>query len=900
MEKTSSLLIIAASMLYLILLFLVGWIAERYAAKGKSIASNPYVYALSLAVFCTAWTFYGSVGKASHGGIDYLAVYIGPTLAVPLWFLVLRKMIRICKVQRITTIADFISSRYGKNISLAILVTVFLFIGIIPYISIQLKAIAESFEIMISSGKTSIHANTNAITHNTAFIVAMCMSIFTILFGTRRIEANERHEGMVAAIAFESIVKLVAFISIGVYVTYFCFNGFQDIFSKVAASPQGLTAMTIPNQKAMSDWFWITVLSGIAATFLPRQFQVTVVENLNEQNLKKAIWLFPLYLLLINIFVWPIAFGGNLLFNQNDVDPDFFVLNIPLIKHQYALSLFVFIGGFAAATGMIIVETIALSTMFSNHIVIPIILGIEPLKARLAPHMSLTVIRSRRVGMLLIIGSAYLYYRFIGNMYSLVSVGLISFVSIAQLAPSIIGGLFWKRANKKGALAGLIAGAFIWFYTLILPSIIQFEYWHNPSFSWLNPTALFGLHVYSPIVHGMFWSLGLNILLYIGVSVYTQASVNEENQAEIFVNILNYSKVANDASTWSHSANLNDIESLLAVFLGEERSKSALHTFAQRNHIDLKQRHADPKLIAYAERVLSGIIGSASARIMVSSAVKEEEIRVDALIDILRESQQLLRLNRELKRKTDELELTRIDLESLNQKLVETDELKNDFLATVTHELRTPITSIRAFSEILLDNDDIPEEERRKYLLVVQKETERLSRLISQVLDLERYESGKQLIQPEQHDMRMLIQDSVDSVEQLLKEKNLQCSLQLPDHAVLAYFDYDKIQQVVVNLLSNAIKFAQHHISVNLEPAEDGFYCRVQDDGKGVDPEFAELIFEKFFQARNQTIRKPKGSGLGLAICRVIIELHQGEIGLAPSDANGATFYFRLKSNYSV
>ncbi|OYU97336.1 MAG: histidine kinase [Bacteroidetes bacterium B1(2017)] len=897
----NSWVLIILSVAYWLILFLVAYTAEKRAVRGKGLSQNPYIYSLSLAVYCTAWTFFGSVGKVKDGGFDFLAVYLGPTIFMPLGWIILRKIIRICKAQRITTIADFISSRYGKNVSLASIITIFCFLGIIPYISLQLKAISESFNILTANSFKPNHKNGQFIFENTALMMAVGMAIFAVLFGTRKIEATERHEGMVAAIAFESIVKLVAFLAVGIFVCYGVFDGFGDIFGKAMQISYLREKILVPDSGGYGNWFWVSFLSGMAVFFLPRQFQVTVLENVEEKHLNKAIWLFPLYLLLINIFVLPIAFGGNLLFGDSGVDPDYFVLDIPLLYGQNFLAIIVFIGGYAAATGMIIVETIALSTMFSNHLVMPVILANKFLSNKFRDNVSAIIIQSRRLGIIFILTAAYIYYELISSRYSLVSLGLISFVSVAQLMPSIIGGIFWKRGNKLGALSGLVAGFIIWFYTLVLPSLAgssllpQSFVLDGPfGIALLKPSSLLGLEGFNPIVHSMFWSLLVNVSLYVGLSLFTEQSVTESTQAELFVNINKYASVMESAPIWKGTAYVPDIRSLLANFLGTERTNQALIAFSQRNKIPLGDNKADPKLVAYSERVLSGIIGSASARIMVASTVKEEDVRIDEVLDILKESQQLIRLNKELVRKTDELEMARIDLEEANTRLLEQDSVKDDFLTTVTHELRTPITSIRAFSEILHDNEDIELEERKHYLQIIIKETERISRLISQVLDLEKYDSGKQKLNLETSSLPHLLNECLESVNQLVKEKNLQLVTEIDPQVKDVWMDTDKMQQVIINLLSNAIKFAQTTIYVRLKLTPDSWILEVEDDGPGIPEDMGELIFEKFYQAKNQTIRKPKGSGLGLAISRRIVDLHEGGLYLVRTEKLGAFFYVQV------
>ena len=373
--------IVVASFAYLGVLFAIAFYADQRADARRSIIANPYIYSLSLAVYATAWTFYGSVGRAAADGIGFLPIYLGPTLMVALWWIVLRKLIRIAKAYRITSLADFIASRYGKSALLGGLVTVIAVIGIVPYISLQLKAISNSFSIVLQYPEIVMPVNVGVvpILSDTALYVALLLAAFTIAFGTRHLDASERHEGMVAAIAFESVVKLLAFLAVGIFVTFVLYDGFHDIFGR-ANSDARLGRLLAPlgaGSSSYASWVWLTILSMLAILLLPRQFQVAVVENVDEKHVGKAIWLFPLYMLAINIFVLPIAFGGLLHFPDGKVDPDTFVLTLPMAEHWEALTLFVFLGGLSAATGMVIVETIALSTMVCNDLVMPVLLRVE-------------------------------------------------------------------------------------------------------------------------------------------------------------------------------------------------------------------------------------------------------------------------------------------------------------------------------------------------------------------------------------------------------------------------------------------------------------------------------------------------------------------------------------------
>jgi Na+/proline symporter len=424
-------IILLVSFGYLGLLFAVAYYGDKRADAGRSIISNPYIYTFSIAVYCTGWTFYGSVGRAASTGAGFLPIYLGPTLAATVWWIVLRKIIRLSKVNHITSIADFVSSRYGKSSVIGGLVTVISVVGIMPYIALQLKAISASFSVLFyyNSG----NAGELSISHDTALYVAMILALFSILFGTRHIDVTERHEGMVAAIAFESIVKLLAFSAVGIYVTYVLFEGPLDLFGQAEHIPDIAKLMSMESVPGgYASWFALTFISMTAIMFLPRQFQILVVENVNEEHVRTASWLFPLYLLAINIFVLPIAIGGLMFFQSGSVDADMFVLTMPLESDQHALALFVFIGGLSAATGMVIVETIALSTMLCNDLIMPVLLRFELLRR---DDMGKVLLSIRRGSIVLILFLGYMYFRLIGGSYALVTMGLVSFAAAAQFAP---------------------------------------------------------------------------------------------------------------------------------------------------------------------------------------------------------------------------------------------------------------------------------------------------------------------------------------------------------------------------------------------------------------------------------------------------------------------------------
>lgn len=900
----NTLLVVIFSFGYLLLLFGVAYWAEKRSNQNSNTL-KPYVYALSMAVYCTAWTFYGSIGRAADFGPDFLAIYIGPTIAAPLWFLILRKMIRICKAQRITSIADFISARYGKNTSLGTLATIVCVLGVIPYISLQIKAIAITFAFLVNHPQHTNSSTNNSISSNIPFWITVLLAIFIIIFGTRKVDSTERHEGMVTAVAFESIVKLLAFLVGGIFVVFFLFNGFDDIFSRAAAIPALQKSFTFDAAYNYTDWMVMCILSMFAVLLLPRQFQVAVVENVDEKHLYKAIWLFPLYLLVINVFVLPIALAGQLIPTSSSFEADFSILSLPFVHHHQGITLLVYLGGFSAATGMIIVETIALSTMLSNNLLIPLILKVAPFKKIFIDKVERSIKNIRRLSIILILLLAYAYFAEIAESYSLVSTGLISFAAVAQFAPAVIGGMFWSRANKNGALLGVISGFTIWFFTLIIPAIIGAGLLPKEILSdglfgvyLLKPNQLFGLDAFTPLTHAFFWSMFINILLYVLGSLYTKSSNQEEIQAELFINVSKYKTAFETSVNRTGQIKIKEIKSLMEQFLGQEKTKQLLTNFSKRYQLNLLQEdtNADQRLITYAEKILSGVIGSASSRILIESIVKEEEISLNEVVEILKESQQFISLNKELQQKSEQLKKASDALELANMQMKEAEIIKDDFLYSITHELRTPLTSIRAFSEILYDNPELDTLQRQQFLATMIKEIERLSRLITQVLDLEKLESGKQNIQHQEIAIKKLIEEVLHALSQLIKEKNINLSISFPEHLSSVYGDQDLLSRVVHNLVSNAIKYcdkSKGSIKVEVLEIDRFIQVNITDNGEGIPDKDKNYVFNKFYQTENQT-KKAEGSGLGLAICKKIVELHQGEIGVIDAETSGACFYFTL------
>lgn len=894
----SSIVLLLILMVYLSLLFFIAHLAEKKSSSKWT--NNSYLYSLSLAVYCSAWTYYGSIGVAANSGITFLAIYLGPVIIIPIWLLVLKKIIKISRVNKIASIADFISLRYGNSRVIGALVSMLCIVAILPYISLQLKAISETFHV-VTKTPTSKY-----ILDDTTTFVAVILALFSSYYGTRYLDASEKRKGIITVVALESILKLIFFLILGVYVTFYVFDGFEEIYKKASTLPHFNQKNTIGGLPQALNWFFLLLLSSFAIFLLPRQFQVGVIENNRENHINTAIWFFPLYLLVFNFFVFPIAWGGNILFFDNPVNADTYALRIPQFFNEKILTVLVFLGGFSAAISMIIVSTISLSTMLTNNILIPYnLLG----KLKNDQTLSRTVIvNARRVSIFLLIIIAYLIYRFYALGYNLVSIGLISFVLIAQLAPSFFGALYWRRGSKKGAIWGIMVGFLICVYTLLLPFTLKNTLQYNSiienglfELKFLKPLQLFGLDYLEPIPHALFWSLLANFFTFFAVSVSFKGNYRERNYAEMFVDINKYISNLEDAYIWRGTAYIRDIEKVLNRFLGEDRTKRALTIFNAKYNIDKNSTLADARLIKFAENLLTGHIGSASAKILISSVVKEEKVSLPEVLKILEESKENITLNKKLLETSTELKKITSQLQMANQNLLLKDKQKDDFLDTVTHELRTPITAIRAASEILYEDDEIPSSLKKQFLLNIISESDRLNRLIDKILDLEKFDSGKQTLYITSNNLTSTINKAIDSLQQLIVNKNISLKKQFEIENDVLLYDEDRIIQVVTNLLSNAIKFCPERngeISIIINEKQDYVEVSICDNGKGIPKEDFETVFEKFYQSNNQVIKKPEGSGLGLSITKKIIQLHKGTIWIQES-LKGATIIFTLPKNNS-
>lgn len=872
--------ILAVSLGYVALLFGLAWFVDRRArAGGGAWLRSPVTYTLSLSVYCTAWTFYGAVGSAARNGLEFITIYLGPTLVFIGWWWLIRKIVRIGRVHRITSVADMISSRFGKSGVLAAIATVVAVVAATPYIALQLQSLTLSYEAI--TGGT---ANSDA---RIAFWAALGLGVFTILFGTRSLDESERHNGVVAAIALEAVVKLTALVAVGLYAVFYVSGGVDDVFSTMNAD-------TLRTDAVFGErWMTLLFLSAAAIICLPRQFQVTVVENTDEKHLATASWMFPLYLFGISLFVLPIALVGYSTMPAGS-NPDLYVLTLPLTRGDEALAIFAFIGGFSAATSMVIVSTIALSTMVSNHIVAPISVRLLASSGEeQSGDLQQALLNSRRIAILLILALGYIYFRLTGRSEALAATGLIAFCGVAQFLPPLILGVFWKRATRLGAIVGLTGGFALWLFTLYLPSfgdgvILSAGVIANGPFGIeaLRPYSLFGSGGDDPLVHATAWSVGANTALLVLVSLVSKMRPLERLQSALFVDVFR-TEPATALGVVRRSAASTDLYILAQRILGGRAATDVFDAAARSQGKTIGLPEPTPEFISRLERALAGSIGASSAHTMVSRIAGGETISTDDLMEIADENAKLRRATQALRAKSAEAELSARELAAANDQLKTLDAQKDEFLSQVSHELRTPMTSVRSFAEIIEQTPDLSADDRARFAGIIQSESTRLTRLLDEIRDLSFLdETTRDTL--EAIDAEAVLRTSAEIA--LAPHDAARVRLTWDDRAGETWIkaDPDRLSQVFINLISNAIIHNNRpvaEITLRSHTRDGRYVVEVSDNGAGVEPEDRERIFEAFFR------RSQAGSaGLGLPICRKIIELFGGAIAVGEAKGGGAKF----------
>lgn len=880
--------LVLSCLAYVAMLFTVAFIAERRAAMGKiGWLRSPMIYTLSLSIYCTAWTFYGAVGYAARSGLEFVTIYLGPTLVFVGWWLLLRKLVAIGRKHRVTSIADLISSRFGKSNLLGVVVTLLAVVAATPYIALQLQSVTLSFGVF-ASGTPEGWALPDR--DATAIWVAGGLALFTILFGTRNLDAKEQHHGVVLAIAVEAVVKLVALLAVGIFVVWGLAGGPADLFERIEASAIGAWELQ-PGR-----WAGLIFVSGAAVICLPRMFQVMVVESGEERHMARASWAFPLYLLLMSLFIIPIAVIGLERMPEGS-NPDMFMLTLPLAEGQGTLAMLAFLGGFSSATSMVIVESIALATMVSNHVVMPIWLRLRP-KAAISGDVRRIVILSRRIAIIAVLTLGYLYYRLSGGSAALAAIGLIAFVGMAQVLPVLVGGLYWRGATKAGAVAGLVTGFAVWAYTLYLPSfgpgaalpVSVFEQ-GLAGIGWLRPQALFGVEGMDPLLHALFWSMVLNCGAFCLVSLFTFPGPVERMQGAAFVNVF---EAEAELQGWARGR--AEPEALLVMtqrILGEEAALTLFEAEARAQGKAGFLPDATPDFVAGLERRLAGSVGAATAHAMISQIVGRATVSVEDLMAVANETAQIMEYSAKLEAQREELTRTARQLREANEKLTQLSVQKDAFLSQISHELRTPMTSIRAFSEILTEGD-LPPEMVANYGRIIHEEAIRLTRLLDDLLDLSVLENGSVQLNIGLANLQQLIDRALASASHTRPERVFVIHRDLPAENLFVRTDADRLVQVFINLISNARKYcdaAEPELRITVRHRAGRVSVDFIDNGSGIPKQSQAIIFEKFARLTDQT--RAGGAGLGLAICREVMANLGGTIAYLPGQG-GAAFRVSL------
>ncbi len=874
-------LLVLSCLAYVIFLFAVAFLVERRAHEGRlGWMRSPTIYTLSLSIYCTAWTFYGAVGYAAQSGLEFVTIYLGPTLVFIGWWWILRKLVRIGRQHRITSIADLISSRFGKSNLLGVMVTLMAVVVTTPYIALQLQSVVQAFGVFAGpSGEAPMPAGQIAIW------VAAGLALFTILFGTRNLDAREQHHGIVAAIAVEAVVKLLALVAVGVFVVWGLGGGVSDMMARIDRSALAEW------QLQPGRWSALLFLAAAAVICLPRMFHVMVVENSDDAQLARASWAFPAYLLAMSLFIVPIAVVG-LERLPAGANPDMFVLTLPLAEGQGGLAMLAFLGGFSSATSMVIVEAIALATMVSNHIVIPFWLRLRG-RGVISEDVRALALNARRLSIGFILALGWGYYQISGGATALAQIGLISFAGVAQLLPSILGGMFWRGATRTGAALGLLVGFGLWAWCLFLPSFGPDAVLSASTLSagpwgigWARPQAMFGAEGLDPLVHALFWSLLFNVSAFFLGSVLTFPGPVERLQGMGFVRIFD-----GPLGTERWRAGVAEPEALLEMaqrILGDEGAQLLFEEAAEAQGKSGLLPDPTPAFLALLEARLSGAVGAATAHAMISNITGGPNVSVEDLMLLAEESALMLEHSAQLEEQRRELARTATQLREANTKLTALSVQKDAFLSQVSHELRTPMTSIRAFSEILAEGD-LPAATVARSGRIIRDESVRLTRLLDDLLDLSVLEDGKVRLSLGLANLREMIDRAILASEQVRAERHVIFHRDSMAENIFLRTDADRLTQVFINLFSNARKYcdeAEPEIRVNVRMRAGRVRVDVSDNGLGIPKEARGMIFEKFWRLPGEA--RAKGAGLGLAICREIVTNLGGTIAYLPGQGGAA------------
>lgn len=861
-----------AATAYVALMFLLAHAADRAALRGRwRWMDRPVVYTLSLSVYCSAWTFYGAVGYATRSGLEFLTIYLGPGIVFAGAWWGLRRLVRVARLHRVTSIADLISSRFGKSPSLAALVTLIAVLSATPYIALQLQSVSMAVSAFAEQG----HGLPDAV----ALWVAIGLAAFAILFGTRNLAADERHHGVVMAVAAEAVVKLVAFVAVGCYVLWGLADGPGDVLARIdrmAVSGDGEGWLIRPDR-----WLTLIALSGAAVVVLPRMFHVLVVEANDEDRLRHAGWAFPAYLAAMSFLVLPIAVVGREMLPKG-ANPDLYVLELPLSQGHDTLAAFAFLGGFSSAMSMVVVSAIAVSTMMANHWLVPLVLRLQQaaIAGPAAPREDLgaLMLNARRLAIILVIGAGWIYHQMSGGTSALASMGIVAFSGMAQVVPAMISGLMWRGATRRGAIAGILGGTLIWALLIFLPSLGLMPHIGMPA----------GI---DPFAGAVLLALSVNLALLTLISLFDFPDPVERLQALSFVHA-----IAPDTSP-AESAPATQAEALLTLAGRIWGSESALETFRKASEKQGKSGYLPdltPRFLSDFERRLSGTVGAATATALMTRVLGRGGITVSDLMEVAGEASRAREDNRRLETASLELSRTAGMLQESNEKLTAISAQKDAFLGQISHELRTPMTSIRALSEIMME-PELPAADRARFAGIIHDEAARMTRLLEDLLDLAVLEGGHARLKPTVINLHDMIDRALATAGATASAREFTVLRNPVAEHLAVITDPDRLLQVLINLIANARKYCDAEFpAIRIDTRRNragGTEIDILDNGSGIGPENRALIFEKF--ARLNDPARAGGAGLGLAICKEIMEFLGGDIAYLPGQG-GACFRVTL------
>lgn len=907
-------LVIIVILFYILILFAIAFLGENLSKKKINIFNNAFIYSLSLAVYCTSWTFYGSVGLAANKGMLFLGVYLGPMLSMIIWWSPLRQLVRIKNKFKITSIVDFISARYDKSEGLGIIATLLVIFGLVPYIALQLKAIIKTIHI-VSGTSEGTFANGDHI----GLYVVLLMSLCTIFFGIRKLNTTERHPGMVLVLAFECFIKLAAFLAVGLFVTYVLNNGIDDILNKMPTVIDAkYSFMGSDGNTDTITWITYILLSSSAILFLPRQFHITIIENTDEKHIKTAKWLFPLYLLLINLFVLPIAIGGKLV----GLDPrnaDYFVLLLSQIGNNKIFSLFVFIGGFSAAAGMIMLETMTIATIITNNLFLPVFT-----RTKNFSWLTKYLLKIRWIAATSFILLSYFYMEIVGERNALLSMGMVSFVAVLQFAPIILGSVLWKTGSKVGAYAGLTSGSIIWFYTLVIPAIVR-SGWGDISIltngplgiSFLNPEALMGLNGYHTLTHSVFWTMLFNIGNYITFSIFFPPNESEQKIAEEFYNVIPNEFVDEIFIDESHSnistkqKQLIFLKVLMNYFPYDEASE-IIKTAFLKVKINSEENISILKLAEVydvIEKTLSGFIGTAAAHHALKKAEiinDEENIKLSKVYGDLLAQMKINpnKLNKQIilyqeKEKLMKKE-TKILEDAIQRKSLELEEQKNltfhaskmsalgEMAGGIAHEINNPLTIIGSINRIIRKSIEKGITEPSlfyKYCDDIDMTITRISKIISGLRTISRDGTNDDFAPAIITD---IFNDALSICGEKFKSHGNELKIDLDEDVYQTVIDCRRVQlsQVFLNLLGNSYdaieKLPERWIKIECAKKDNNLIIQFIDSGPGIPKNIQDKIFQPFFTTKEIG----KGTGLGLSLSNSIIKSHGGVFAVDSNSPN--------------